>query len=119
MECRDENDNYSWFYKSRPLYDKNEKRYLKVNDEIKIGISSDGKYLMHDGIIQELKLYKRTQEINEKNRYLNLLYRFGDQIDYAIHRQYILINFKFLDIYNGKPEFMYIEMDGSQFRKID
>ena len=100
-------ENFTWFYKNKCVHSD------------KIGISSDGTLMMHDGIINKITLYKRIRNPNSK--ILRLIYKVDNQPNLMFQTSDTLIYFKFVT--NGKkfanPIFSCIGFNGAEYEEID
>lgn len=100
-------ENYTWFYKSKYI---DRSHVTDSND--KIGISSDGRFMIHDGIINKINLYKRVKS----NGSMRLIYNVENQPNLMFHSYSTFVYFKF-DVKNGEPIFSYLGFNGGEYRE--
>jgi hypothetical protein len=102
-------ENYTWFYKSK--YDGNARLYGSESD--KIGISSDGKSMIHDGIINNINLFKRVKA----NKTIRVIYKLEDQQNLMFSSRDAFIYFKFEEVGGKEPVFSYLGFNGGEYRE--
>lgn len=93
-----EDDDYTWFYN-------------KNND--KIGISLDAKYMMHDGMINEITLYKRTR--TKDGDILKLIYTLNNQKNLMLQTDKTYLYFCYSTV-NGKKVFDHLGFNHGEYR---
>lgn len=101
-------ENFTWFYKNKCI------------DSDKIGISSDGTLIIHDGIINRISLYKKVRNASHKT--LRLIYKIDNQPNLMRQAENTLIYFKFTENKNdikSDPFFSCIGFNGGEYEEID
>jgi hypothetical protein len=100
---------YKWYYNtiSSPEY------------EDKIGISPDGKYLLHDNIpceLMELRKFEKVEFINKKMMSAKyIVFRIVGQRNYIFHEADRTIYFKFIGEINSEMKFDHVGFNGSTY----
>lgn len=108
--------NYKWYYKARHMFDPCTKKIKVVYDGDKIGISSDGKFMMHDNMMCKLELWKKHEEVKSTNeKYLYLMYKFNGGIDLIMRRNESLLHFKYLKVGGNKTVFVSIGFNNANY----
>ena len=93
---------YTWFY--------DENKYDSI------GISNECKYMIHDDIMIELKLFRKFEK-KENNRYAKyILYELVGQTDLILHEKTQILYFKYIGKSYNNMVFDYIGYNRKQFK---
>lgn len=123
--CAEENE-YTWFYRSRYYGGSCTSRSQITYDHDKVGITSDGKFMIHDHVLYRITPYKKFEK---KERYnfggivgpqdatvLYLVYEIIYEPNFILHEKDTTMHFKFLKR-DGKYEFLYLGFNNKEFRQ--
>jgi hypothetical protein len=101
---------YTWYYNT----------ISSLQYEDKIGISPDGKYLLHDGIPSELvkfRKFEKAEFIDKKMMTAKyIVFRIKGQRNYILHEADRTIYFKFIGETNNEMVFDHVGFNGSSYK---
>ncbi len=98
---------YTWFYKN--------KQYC--ND--KLGISSDGTFMMHDDMIHKLTKFKTLARKLDNTLYLYLIYKIDDQTNWILQEYENILTFKYIGENIQNMKLNSIIFNGVEFTQIN
>lgn len=118
-EC-DDIENYVWYYKIRYFFNPCSKKIRLGYDNDKIGISQNGKYMMHDNIVWELVFFRKYEDTEKDGeKFLYLIYKITNGTDIIMRRKDTLLYFKYKKRQDGKQSFMAIGFNNSEFKLLN
>jgi hypothetical protein len=95
---------YTWYYKNNQLN----------ND--RIGISPDGKFMMHDGMIHQLTKFKTLEKKESKDKIaLYLIYKIDNQANLILQEYENVLYFKYFGLDMNNMKFAFVGFNGVEY----
>ena len=112
--------NYTWYYKTRYIFDICTKKMQMGFDDDKIGISLDGNYMIHDGIMWKLDFFNKHKEIGKNmQKFSYIIYKFSNGQNIITRNRSAFLSFKYSEDMTGKVTFLCIIFNNAEFKKVD